>query len=146
APRSASAQIPTLEEVFDKLRQTPLVIEVKERGAVDATVAMVRKFGAAERVIVGSGVSGVVERFRDQGFRTCASTTDALRLIPIAMLGGAAPRSNYAVLSLTPRYAGVPIPVLRMTAAAKRAGIPTQVWTINDPNEARRFWAGGVAA
>jgi glycerophosphoryl diester phosphodiesterase len=145
-PGCARTQVPLLEEVLDRIRDTALVIEVKEREAVDATAALVRKFGALERVLMGSGITTVVERFRELRFATCASTLDALRLIPAAMLGNDAPRSLYGALSLTPRYAGMPIPVLRMTSAAKRAGIPTQVWTVNDPLEAQRYWAGGVAA
>jgi glycerophosphoryl diester phosphodiesterase len=145
-PGSARVQIPLLEEVLDRLPNTPLVIEVTERGAADATAALVRKFGAMERVLVGSGIASVVERFKTLAFATCASTVDALRLIPTAIIGGVAPRLRYAALSLTPRYSGLPIPVLQMTAAAKRAGIPTQVWTVNDPYEAQRYWAGGVAA
>jgi glycerophosphoryl diester phosphodiesterase len=145
-PGRARMQVPTLQEVLDRMRDTPLVIEVKEREAVDATAALVRKFGAQERVLMGSGITSVVERFRELGFVTCASMVDALRLIPAALRGNDAPRSRYGALSLTPRYAGIPIPVLRMTSAAKRAGIPTQVWTVNDPQEAQRYWTGGVAA
>jgi glycerophosphoryl diester phosphodiesterase len=142
----ARSQIPMLEEVLDRMRDMPLVIEVKERAAVDATAALVRRFGALERVLMGSAITTVVERFKELGFATCASMIDALRLIPAALTGNDAPRSRFGALSLTPRYAGMPIPVLRMTSAAKRAGIPTQVWTVNDPGEARRYWAGGVAA
>ena len=145
-PAGARAQIPMLEEVLDRMRDTPLVIEVKEREAVDATAALVRKCGVMGRVLVGSGITDVAERFKELGFATCASMLDALWLIPRALLGGVAPRARYAALSLTPRYTGLPIPVLRMTAAAKRAGIPTQVWTVNDPQQAQRYWAGGVAA
>ncbi|HEX7938230.1 MAG TPA: glycerophosphodiester phosphodiesterase family protein, partial [Gemmatimonadaceae bacterium] len=51
-----------------------------------------------------------------------------------------------SVLSLTPNFRGLPIPVLRMAAAARRAGVATHVWTVNDAAEAAALWRGGVSA
>lgn len=143
APR---ALIPSLEEVLDRFRETPLVIEVKELAGVDPTERLVRAFGAEERIVVGSADARVMQRFYRSGLRTCASMTDAARLIPMALAGITPAKPQYDVLSITPRFHGVPIPVLRMTAVAKKAGIATQVWTVNDPRYARALWLGGVAA
>lgn len=137
--------IPTLEEALDRLRETPMVIEVKENGAVEATEKLVRRFGAIARVLIGSFDTTVTERFYRSELSTCASMRDAMRLIPSALLGRAPRNVRYEVLSVTPRYRGVPIPVRRMANAARKAGIATQVWTINDPLAARALWAGGVA-
>lgn len=137
--------IPSLEEVLDRFRETPLVIEVKEIAAADATERMIRRFGAQERVLIGSGVNAVMERFYRSGLRTCASMRDASLMIPLALAGLTAGRQKYDVLSLTPSFRGVRIPVLTMAAAARRAGIATQVWTVNDPAAANEFWKGGVS-
>jgi glycerophosphoryl diester phosphodiesterase len=147
APQSAGVRlkIPSLEEVLDAFRDTPLVIEVKELGAVDATEQMVRRFGAEDRVVVGSAETTVSERFYRTGLRTCASMRDAVRLIPIAMAGMTPAKPSYHVLSLARRFRGVPIPVVRMAVAARKIGIATQVWTVNDPAVARTLWRGGVA-
>jgi glycerophosphoryl diester phosphodiesterase len=32
-----------------------------------------------------------------------------------------------------------------MASVARKSGIATQVWTVNDPAIARSYWAGGVA-
>jgi glycerophosphoryl diester phosphodiesterase len=32
-----------------------------------------------------------------------------------------------------------------MAVAARKIGIATQVWTVNDPTAARTLWSGGVA-
>lgn len=147
-PDKAGARhlVPSLEEVLDAFRDTPMVIEVKELGAVDATERLVRKFGAESRIILGSSEVGVMPRVMRSGLRVCASIGQAMRLIPTAFMGLTPRRLPYDVLSLTTNFRGIPIPVLAMTAAAQRAGIPTQVWTVNDPAEAARFWAAGVAA
>ena len=139
------ARIPTLEEALDAVRNTSLIIEVKERGATDATMQLVERFGAKERVLIGSSDNAVVARFRELGYRVCASMADALRLMPVALFGLRAGTPSYHVLSITPNYNGIPIPVLRMAAAAHRMATPTQVWTVNDPTIAQRMWAGGVA-
>lgn len=144
--KAARYLIPSLEEVLDLFRETPIVIEVKEAGAVEGTDRLVRKFGADGRVVLGSSEPGVMSRAMRTGLRVCASMGQALRLMPTALLGRTPARLPYDVLSLTTSFHGLPIPVLAMTAAAHRAGVPTQVWTVNDPALAVRFWVAGVAA
>ena len=147
APTRGKGQlrVPTLEETLDRFRATPLIIEVKEMAAADATERLVRKFDLTERVLIGSAENDVVERFYRSGLRTCASMADATLLIPFALVGATPPKPSYDVLSLTPMYRGLPIPVTRMTAAALRMGIPTHVWTVNDVAAARSYWTAGVA-
>jgi glycerophosphoryl diester phosphodiesterase len=139
-------RVPTLEEVFETLRQTPFVIEVKEMAAAEPTERVVRKFGAQNRVLIGSSDTMVMERFYRSGLSSCASMRDAILFIPLALVG-LAPlfKPRYDVLSLTPQFHGFPIPVQRMASVARKSGIATQVWTVNDPAIARSYWAGGVA-
>lgn len=145
AKSSMRLRIPSLEELLDRFRRTPLVIEVKEVAAIEPTEELVRRFGAKERVVIGSSNATVMARFYRSELRTCASMRDAIRMIPAALMGLRPGKLGYDVLSVTPRYGGLPVPVLRMAAAARKAGIATQVWTVNDPALARSLWAGGVA-
>jgi len=138
--------VPTLEEVFEQFPTTPFVIEVKELAAATATERMVRRFDAANRVVVGSAETPVMEHFYRTGIPCCASMKDAALLIPFGLLGLKPPKPFYDVLSLTSRYMGLPIPIRHMAASARRVGVPTQVWTVNDPAEARSLWASGIAA
>lgn len=137
--------IPTLEHILDEFRATPMVIEVKERRAAEATERLVRRFGLEARVLIGSAERGVMEWFYRTGLPSCASMLDAALLIPVAFLGITPPKPKYDVLSLTPEYRGFRVPIPRMARAARRAGVPTQVWTVNDPREARYLWGEGVA-
>ena len=147
APTRGKGQlrVPTLEETLDRFRATPMIIEVKQMEAAAPTEQLVRKFGLQESVVIGSAENDVIERFYRSGLRTCASMTDATLLIPFALAGIAPPKPSYDVLSVTPVYRGLPIPVTRMAAMALRLGIPTHVWTVNDPASARSYWTAGVA-
>lgn len=142
--RDGGGRIPALEEVLDAFRQTPLVIEVKELEAVTATDRMIRRFNADARVLIGSPETPVMERFYASGLASCASMRDAIRLIPMALAGLKPVRPRYQVLSITQRFRGFPIPVLRMAAAARKVGIATHVWTVNDPTLAKNLWRGRV--
>jgi glycerophosphoryl diester phosphodiesterase len=141
---SVREQVPTLEEVLDRIRETPLIIEVKELRAAEATERLVRRMSAEKRVVVGSLEAPVMTWFYRSGLHTCASMSDAIRIIPAALMGGRPPKPVFDVLSLTPRFSGWPIPVLAMTKAAQRIGVATHVWTVNDPLVARTYWKGGV--
>jgi glycerophosphoryl diester phosphodiesterase len=139
-----SAAVPMLEHVLDALRATPLVIEVKELSAVESTVGLVHRFGLQGGVVLGSNDHDVVAKLERSGVRTCASRADAAVLAILALAGAMPSVKDYDVLSVTPRYYGIPIPVTRMAAAVRRLGIPTQVWTVNDPAQAVEYWQGGV--
>jgi glycerophosphoryl diester phosphodiesterase len=142
--RIQRVSIPTLEEVLDGFRETPLVIEVKEMEAAESTAKLVRRFGLQERAVIGSARYGVMEWFYSSGLCSCASMRDATRMIAGALVGIAPRTPSFQVLSVTRRYRGVRIPVLAMSRAARKVGIPTHVWTVNDPREAQRLWKGGI--
>ena len=147
SPQAGGARhaIPTLEEVLDAFRAVPMVIEVKEFAAAAETERQIRRVGAEGRVLIGSAETNVMEWFYRTGLPSCASMLDAGLLLPLALAGIAPPRPMYDVLSLTPRFHGFPVPVRLMARAASKAGIPTQVWTVNDPTEALAFWNAGIA-
>jgi glycerophosphoryl diester phosphodiesterase len=143
--RTSPLRIPSLEEVLDRFRTLPFVIEVKELPAVEPTERLIAKFAAEDRVVVGSAEATVMQRFYRTKLRTCASMRDATLLIPIALAGLRPAKPKYDILSITPRFRGFRIPVLRMAAAVRKVGIATQVWTVNDPESARAYWRGGVS-
>lgn len=147
APRGWSGveHIPSLEEALDSFRELPLVIEVKEMAAAEVTASLVRRFGAEGRVLIGSADPRVMQWFYRSGLRSCASMRDASRWIPLALVGRSPARPAFDVLSITRWFRGLPIPVARMAAVAHKVGVPTHVWTVNDPSIARRLWAAGVS-
>ena len=144
-PGAAGVKVPTLDEVLESFPRLPLVVEVKELAALEPTERALRRHGLQENVVVGSIESAVSERLARTGLRTCASMREAVLLIPVALLGFAPVHPTYDVLSLTSNYHGVPIPVAAMTRAARKAGVATQVWTVNTPGQARTLWSQGVS-
>lgn len=144
-PGQSGARVPTLEEVMERLPAAFMVIEIKDVRSLEPTTRLVRRFGASGRVVLGSAEHDVMSRLYETRLATCASMLDALRLVPYALAGSAPPPPRFQVLSLTPIHGGIPIPVVRLARAARRIGIPTQAWTVNAPDVARRYWNGGVA-
>ena len=142
----ARAQVPTLEEVLDRFRGVPMVLDVKEVAVTATAAQLVRKFGIQETVVVGSDDASTMERLYRSGLVACASRSDALRLLALSLVGLAPSSPRYAVLSVPPRAAGWPMPLLRMAASARRAGVATHVWTVNDAAEAARLWRGGISS
>lgn len=143
--RAGPLTIPSLEEVLEEFPRMPLVIEVKEMRAVEPTQRALHRLGAVDRAIVGSAEEDVMQAFYASDIRSCASMRDAIALIPLALIGRMPRRPRYDVLSITRSFRGFPIPVVPMARAARKRGIATHVWTVNDPALATTLWAGGVA-
>ncbi len=136
--------VPTFEEMLDRFRDLPFVIEVKVPEAVEETRRLVRRHDARRRVLLDSATHAAVTPFRDGEHLTGASLREALALLPFAALPAGPRRLAYEALFVPRRYHGVPVPVARLAAAARRAGVVTHVWTVNDVAGARRLWQAGV--
>jgi glycerophosphoryl diester phosphodiesterase len=145
-PGSTPARIPTLDEVLEQFPRTPMIVEVKELAAAEPTERAIRRHGLQENVVVGSTENEVSARLERTGLRTCASMRDAALLIPLSLLGMAPSHPTWDVLSITPNYHGLPVPVVAMTQAARKAGVATHVWTVNNPGQALTLWKAGVTA
>lgn len=139
-------RIPSLEQVLDAFRYTPLVIEIKELDAAAPAERLLHRFGAQNRVVVGSADAAVAEWLYRSGLPSCAAPRDAARWLPRALARSSPTRPpEFRVLSITPTFRGLPIPVIGMASVGRAVGVPTHVWTINDSDVARRYWRGGVA-
>jgi glycerophosphoryl diester phosphodiesterase len=140
----ARCAVPTLEEVLDRFRGTPMILDVKELAVTESTIQLIHKMGLQGSVVVGSDDHAVCERLERSGIPSCASPTDCLMLLALALAGTEPVAPRYSVLSITPNPKGFPIPMMRMLGAARRAAIPSHVWTINDVEQAKQLFAAGV--
>ena len=136
--------IPTLESALEMTSHLPLIIEVKELGAVAETKRLLARFGLEKRAVVGSVHADVMAHFYGGPYATCAALRDAASLLPAILTRRRGPRPPFDVLSITPWYDGFPIPVVALAHAAARMGVPTHVWTVNDPRQAERYWRAGI--
>ncbi|HEY7569314.1 MAG TPA: glycerophosphodiester phosphodiesterase family protein, partial [Gemmatimonadaceae bacterium] len=78
------------------------------------------------------------------GVRTTASFEEVRNLLVPALLGFRRRRAPYAMLSIPPRYKGLPLPLDAMARSVASAGVDVYIWTVNDPREAVRLWEKGI--
>jgi len=142
--RERGIRIPTVAEALDVTDPLDLIIEVKTLETAEPLLALIRSRGDEKRVTVGSFVSGALLPFRRAGVKTTATFQEARDLLAPALLGIRRRSAPYSTLSVPPRYKGIPLPLGAMSRTLAPAGVGVQVWTVNDPREARQLWQKGV--
>ncbi|MHB1313769.1 MAG: glycerophosphodiester phosphodiesterase [Gemmatimonadaceae bacterium] len=144
--RGLGIRVPLLREVLAAFPDTPCIIELKTPDATTALAQALEEAGARERVIVGSFQDAALAPLRGRGFHLGASSRETVALYVRTLLFRDGGRASYAAACLPPRFRGLPLPLARFVRRLRPRGIPTHVWTINDPAQARRLWADGVNA
>lgn len=142
--RGRGVGICTLEEVFEAIGDIPFMLELKVADAATEALRLIRRFGAEQRCIVGSFVDQALAPFRAAGIATGAGKADIRRLYLRAALPGGPATTPFRALIIPSWYSNLPLPVLRFASMVRNAGVPTHVWTVDAPQEAQRYWAGGV--
>jgi glycerophosphoryl diester phosphodiesterase len=134
--------VPSLEQVLREIA-LPILLEVKEPEAQEAIAGVLLKVNAAERVVVASAHDEALEAFRQPPFLVGASARDILRLWLAPVRG--VPELRCTAYSVPWRHRGVlPVPTRAFVANAHALGASVHVWTVDDPELARRLWARGV--
>jgi glycerophosphoryl diester phosphodiesterase len=147
--RGQGLTIPMLEEVLTAFPQFWINVDIKQASPSIVTpfVAMIRRFGMAERMMVGSFDTETVRQFRREcpEVATAASEPEVRRLFILGKLrlsrfykGGAKamqlPEWNGRVRVITPRF----------VKGAHRAGTAVHVWTVNETADMERLTGWGV--
>jgi glycerophosphoryl diester phosphodiesterase len=142
--RGQGLAVPTLDEVFTRFPNYPMVIEIKQSdpSMVDPFCALIKEHRMEEHIIVASFNDDAIKAFR----RLCPNVATAP--------GGDEVRNyvllNFAFLSeiLSPNYQAFQVPIEsggitvineRFIKAAHNRNLQVQVWTINDPAEMQRL-------
>jgi glycerophosphoryl diester phosphodiesterase len=143
--RGRGIGVPSLAQVLARFPATPLLIELKTvEVALPARQVLIDQ-GATDRVMVASFLEEALAPFRDGRFRTSASRRGIFRMWVASHLGIGL-RGRDRAYSVPERYRDrIPVPTRRFVRAARNAGCPVHVWTVNDPARARVFWSLGVA-
>ena len=144
--RGRGLAIPTLNQVLDAFPSTPIIVEIKASAASVETKRLLERHGAERRCVVGSFSAETIAPFQGSAFPRFAVRREVAQLYARALLAGRPARLPYDALCIPPAFRGLPLPVLRMARLGRRCGVPTHVWTVDDPARARRFWDGGVNA
>jgi glycerophosphoryl diester phosphodiesterase len=137
--------VPTLAQVLARFPETPLLIELKTVESALPVRQVLTTHGAGGRVMVASFLEGALAPFREAGFLTSASRRGILGLW-LASRVGLGLRGRDRAYSVPDKYKDrLRVPTRRFVEAARRAGCPVHVWTVNDPVRARELWGLGVA-
>lgn len=140
--RGRGIGIPRLADVIAAVPDMPLLIEVKVAEALAPTVQVLERTGSVGRAVIAAADWRAVAPARGGRLRTGASARDMARLLLSPVAPAVLP---YAAVCAPERHWGVPLPMRRLVARARRAGAVTHVWTVNDIVAARRYWRMGVA-
>ena len=134
--RGQGIRIPTLEETVTAYPDCVFSLDLKSDGMETALVDTIRRLNLWERVIVGSFSGARLRRFRslvDRPVAMSASPAETLRFVTAARLH--IPFQPLCDSFQVPVKQGIRIVSSRTVRAAKSAGVPLIVWTINDRTE-----------
>lgn len=149
--RGRGIRIPTLEELLAAFPDRHLNLEIKEHDAalIADTVAMVRKAGREEQVLLAAAEDPIMHDLRAHvaavGARTAigASAGDVLAFVRSA-LDGAPPPPGPMALQVPPGFGGRALVTPAFVEHAHAHGLVVHVWTINEPAEIHRLLDLGV--
>lgn len=143
-PGFAGARIPTLAEVLDFVRGTPLLVNIELKtsilwyaGIEQKTVAFVQEMGLADRVIYSSFNHYSIAQVRrlDPAARTAYLFSDII--CEVERYAAA-----HGVGGLHPGLYNVRMPGLLDTYLA--SGLDVRVWTVNEADDLRALMARGA--
>jgi glycerophosphoryl diester phosphodiesterase len=137
--------VPTLEAMLERYTGIPLLIELKVATVADEALRLFRRHGCEDRVLVDAFDSDALRPFRGTRVAVGAAKWDVVSLMWRSALRLAPASLPYTGLCIPESYSGISVPVQRLARAAGTCGVPTHVWTVNDPNDARRLWNSGVS-
>ncbi|MEJ7810201.1 MAG: glycerophosphodiester phosphodiesterase [Gemmatimonadaceae bacterium] len=143
--RGRGLRVPTLAELVATFPDMPLVIELKTARAQHAVKRVLAEHDAARRCILAASDSSALDTFRERPWTLGAATDDVARLRFPFLPARAATGSSYRALFVPVRYYGIPVPTRRFVQAARRAGVPVHVWTVDSPDSARQLWRDGMS-
>ena len=137
-------RIPTLAEVLAGFPTTPLLVEIKEPEAGPAALDVLRRHRAADRVLLGAFQRAALTPFRGTEFARSPVRPEVALFWAGSRLGWRVGIGSCRAFSV-PEYSGrLRVVDPRFLGAARRAGLPVHVWTVDDPSQATRLRALGV--
>jgi glycerophosphoryl diester phosphodiesterase len=143
--------IPRLADVLECYPDVPLIIELKGRRPplAVAVVQELRRAAAVDRVCLGGYSLGPLRAARRLEARLATGAArEEIRWALYRSWIGLSPsrRRRYRVLHVPETAGRIRIVSPRFVRSAHRAGLPVQVWTVDEPGDMRRLLAWGVDA
>jgi len=141
------ARIPHLAEPLRAFPDTPFILELKgdHPDLVDVVVSVLRDEDALSRVILASFWADRLERVRqiDEAPATGLATSEVVDWLWHEEDPTYRPPAAFA--QVPPEVGGYELATTERIDRARELGLTVQVWTINDPDQARRLAERGVS-
>lgn len=143
------AGIPLLEELLEELPRARFNIDLKAPSTVAATVELLERTGAHDRVLIGSFHEPTLRRFRRAVSRPVptavgVATVLALRFAPYPLAASRLLRDSGSVLQVPVRNRGMTVLDRRLLELAHASGRHVHAWTVDDRSEIERLLDMGV--
>ena len=144
--RGKGIGVPRVEEVFERFPGLPMLIEVKEVPAAEPLAELIRRRGEGSRVVVASFLEAALPPFRREPRIPTGASRRGIALQWAASWPRWSLRGRDDCYAVPDRYRDrVHVPTPAFLAAARRAGHPVHVWTVNDPDRAIELWRRGAS-
>jgi glycerophosphoryl diester phosphodiesterase len=150
AAELALANVPTLDDVLTRYRETRVIIELKLNSPILAlaVVDAVRRAGAVERVCLGAFGRRVlgVARAAEPAIATSASREEVRWALYRSWVRWPARHAAYGGFQVPECAGATRVVSARFVEHAHEAGLAVQVWTVDSADDARRLLGWGVDA
>lgn len=149
AEQLAGFNVPTLKSVLERHRVMPFMIELKQGTAalVQAAMRAVHESHADDRVLFGSFSCAAMDLVRrDPTFITSAAVPEVTSALIRSKLWMRPSKTRQYQLFQVPEFtkAGTRVVSARFVKLARAAGVPVQVWVVDELTEMTRLAAWGV--
>jgi glycerophosphoryl diester phosphodiesterase len=144
--RGRGIRVPSFEELATSFPDVEIVADLKTPRAIGELVRTIDRLHLHHRVIVGSfrdGWLSIVKKVSRGRIRVSSGSATTRRWVMASRLGKA-PRRIPDALHVPVQFGGVRVVDQGFVDRARDAGVPVNVWTVNDPVEMRRLAALGV--
>jgi len=143
--RGTGIGVSTLEELYGTWPDVRLNIDLKGPGEEWAVAEVIRAFDAEHRTLIGSFTDRRIARFRriTRGRVAVSAGPTAAASMYVASRTGRTIHRKVQAYQLPFNYRGVKIDN-KLVDAVHRAGAHIHLWTVNEPDDMRRFIDMGV--
>jgi glycerophosphoryl diester phosphodiesterase len=143
--RGTGIGVSTLEELYGAWPDVRLNIDLKAQGEEWAVAEVIRSFDAEHRTLIGSFTDRRIARFRriTRGRVAVSSGPTAAALMYVASRAGRTIHRKVQAYQVPFNYRGTRIDA-KLIDAVHEAGAHIHLWTVNEPDDMRRFIDMGV--
>lgn len=142
-------QVATVEEVFQRFPEYPMIIEIKQESPsmAEPLCALINQYDMSEKVLVPSFSDQAISEFRSTcpQVATAASSGEVRRfVIANFLLATNLLNPAYQAFQVPETSGSIPVVIPHFVNGAEDHNLQTHIWTINEADDMERFLEMGV--